>query len=220
MTTGPIFSPGRGGGGGGGGTPGDTVVTETAFGQASAAGALAAYSRADHTHGTPADPGGGGVAFPVFPHSTYPVTGGKVFPNFHVGAGANSKHDEGLGVMASLDGDAIWRLRFQMPPVLPAGTGKLRLLALAASEANAAKVNPKWVSVAVEEDPSAAALNAEGTGTITWAAADDDVYKELKITLDADTLVASEEVVMDLTFETAAWTLAVVSTWIASIIWE
>ena len=156
---------------------------------------------------------------PLFPHSAYPVSS-RVFPNFHVGAGANSKHDEGLGVEASLGADAIWRLRFQMPPTLPTGTGKLRLLALANSAANAAKVNPKWVSVAVEEDASAAALNAEGTGTITWATSDEDVYKELKITLDADTLVASEEVVMDLTFETASWTLAQVSTWIVSIIWE
>lgn len=156
---------------------------------------------------------------PLFPHSAFPVSS-RVFPNFHVGAGANSKHDEGLGVEASLGADAIWRLRFQMPPTLPTGTGKLRLLALANATVNAAKVNPKWASVAVEESPSGAALNAEGTGTITWAAGDNDQYKELKVPLDADTLVAGEEVVMDLTFETAGWTLAQVSTWIASIIWE
>ena len=156
---------------------------------------------------------------PIFPHSAFP-TSSDAFPNFHVGAGANSKHDEGLGVAASLGANTIWRLRFQMPPTLPTGTAKLRLLALANSAVNAAKVNPKWASVAVEEDASSAALNAEGTGTITWASADEDVYKELKIPLDADTLVASEEVVMDLTFETASWTLAVVSTWIVSIIWE
>jgi hypothetical protein len=156
---------------------------------------------------------------PLFPHSAYPVSS-RVFPNFHVGAGANSKHDEGLGVEASLGADAIWRLRFQLPPTLPTGTGKLRLLALANATSNAAKVNPKWASVAVEESPSGAALNAEGTGTVTWGAGDNDQYKELKVDLDADTLVAGEEVVMDLTFETASWTLAQVSTWIASIIWE
>jgi hypothetical protein len=76
------------------------------------------------------------------------------------------------------------------------------------------------VSVAVEEDASAASLNAEGTATVTWASGDEDVYKELKVTLDADTLVASEEVVMDLVFETTGWTLAVISCWIPSIIWE
>lgn len=44
------------GGGGGGASPGNTVVTEQAFGQASASGALLTYSRSDHTHGTPAAP--------------------------------------------------------------------------------------------------------------------------------------------------------------------
>lgn len=157
---------------------------------------------------------------PIFPSSAYPVTADRVFPNVHVGAGSNSKHDEGLGVEASLGADSIWRLRFQMPPSLPSGTGKLRLLALANATSGNAKVNPKWGSVAAEEDPSSATLNAEGTSTLSWSTGDNDQYKELKIALDADTLVASEMVVMDLTFETASWTLAQVSTWIPSIIWE
>jgi len=157
---------------------------------------------------------------PIFPRSAYPVHEGRVFESIHVGAGANSKHEFGLGVMASVSADSIWRLRFQMPPAMPSGTGKLRLLALANATSGAAKVNPKWVSVAVEEDPSAATLIAETTSTVTWAAGDNDQYKELKVTLDADTLVVSEEVVMDLVFETASWTLAQVSTWIPSIIWE
>ena len=158
---------------------------------------------------------------PIFPHSAYPVTAGRVFPNVHVGGGANSKHDYGLGVEASVGADSIWRLRFQMPPTsLPSGTGKLRLIALANATSNSAKVNAKWASVAMEESPSGATLNAEGTSTLTWAAGDNDQYKELLVTLDADTLVAGEIVVMDLTFETASWTLAVVSTWQPSIIWE
>ncbi len=157
---------------------------------------------------------------PIFPHSAFPVTADRVFPNFHVGAGANSKQDEGLGVEASVGADSIWRLRFQMPPALPSGTAKLKLVALANAVAGLAKVNPNWVSVSAEEDPSSAALNAEGTSTITWAAGDDDVYKVLKIDLNADTVVADEEIVMDLIFETAAWTLAQISTWIVSVIWE
>ena len=159
---------------------------------------------------------------PIFPYSAFPVDEGKVFPNFHTGAGANSKHDEGLGLANATDiiADVIRRLRFQMPPTLPTGTGKLRILALAAAETGVTKPNPKWASVAVEEDPSAATLNAEGVGTITWGSADDDQYKELKITLDADTLVANEIVAMDLVFEDTSMTLAVVSTYIVSIIWE
>ena len=98
---------------------------------------------------------------PYFPRSAYPATAGKVFPNIHVGAGSNSKQEEGLGVMASVDANATWRLRFQMPPTLPSGTCKLRLRALANATSGAAQVNPKWVSVAAEEDPSSATPVAE-----------------------------------------------------------
>lgn len=154
------------------------------------------------------------------PTSAVPVTAPRVFPNVHIGAGANSKHDEGLGVEASLGADATWRLRFPMDPTLPTGTAKLRLLALANATSGAAKVNPKWASVAVEEDPSSATLFAEGTGTITWGAGDADQYKSLTIVLDADTLVANEVCVMDLVFETTGFTLAAVSTWLVMIIWE
>lgn len=156
---------------------------------------------------------------PIFPHSAFPVdTAGRLFPNFYVGGGANSKQDGGMGVEASLDADAIWRLRFQCPPTLPTGTGKLMLRALANATSGAAKVNPKWASVAASESPSAATLNAEGTTTVTWTAV--DVYMETKVTLDADTLVGGEVVVMDLTFETSSWTLAQVSTWQVYILWE
>lgn len=41
-------------------TPGDTVVSETSYGQAANPGIATAYSRADHTHGTPTQ-GTGGV---------------------------------------------------------------------------------------------------------------------------------------------------------------
>lgn len=157
---------------------------------------------------------------PIFPHSAVPVTSPRVFPNIHVGAGANSKHDEGLGVEASVGADSTWRLRFWCPPTLPSGTCKLRLWALANATTGNAKVNPKWSSVAAEEDPSGATLNAETTQTLSWGAGDNDQYKELKVTLDADTPVAGEMIVMDLVFETASWTLAVISTWIAAVIWE
>ena len=158
---------------------------------------------------------------PIVPSSAFPVTAGNVFPNFHTGAGANSKHDEGLGVAASIAADSIWRLRFPLPiGTLPTGTCKLRLWAQANATSGSAKVNAKWASVAAGEDPSSAALNAEGTSTLTWAAGNADDYLELKVTLDADTPVAGERIVMDLTFETASWTLAQVSTWTSEVIWE
>jgi len=40
----------------GAGVPSDTVVSETTFGQSPAAGVATAYSRGDHTHGSPSDP--------------------------------------------------------------------------------------------------------------------------------------------------------------------
>jgi hypothetical protein len=58
------------GGGGGGGTPGGTVVSETSFGQSATAGATTAYSRADHTHGTPVNPVTAHVAA-ADPHTQY-----------------------------------------------------------------------------------------------------------------------------------------------------
>lgn len=158
---------------------------------------------------------------PIFPYSAYPVTASNTFPNVHVGAGANAKQTAGLGVAASIGSDSIWRLHFRMPPsALPSGTGKLDLWALANATSGNAKINAKWASVAVEEAPDTATLQAEGTSTLSWSTGDNDQFKQVKITLDADTLVAGEDVVMDLTFETSSWTLAVISTWIPSIIFE
>lgn len=155
----------------------------------------------------------------IVPISAMPATAGKVFPYPYVGA-TNARLEEMLGVMASLNGDAVYYLTFIMPPTLPTGTGKLRLLCRAAATSGAAKINPKWVSVAAGENPDTMTLIAEGTSTLTWAAGDDDDYKELSVVLDADTLVASEMVVMALTFETSGWTLAAKLGVLPVIIWE
>ena len=153
---------------------------------------------------------------PIAPFSVKPDTAGKVFPNF----GGSGSDTEGLGVMASVDADSTWKLRFQMPPSLPTGTCKLRIWSIANATTGVAKINPKWVSVAPEADVDAASVVAEGVQTVTWSAGDADVIKETKVTLDADTPTAAECVAMDLVFETASWTLAQVSTHIVMIIWE
>jgi hypothetical protein len=62
---GPQGPEGPAGSGGGTGTPSSTVASETSFGQSSTAGTATAYSRGDHSHGTPAAPtlaGLGGLA--------------------------------------------------------------------------------------------------------------------------------------------------------------
>ena len=159
---------------------------------------------------------------PISPASSSPDASGQVFPNIHVGA-TNGRRVEGMGVTDGtiLSANRTWHLQFQMPPApLPTGTGKLRLLALANATSGAAKVNPTWGSCAVEENFDTVTLVAETVQTVTWAAGDNDQFKELKVTLDADTLVADETVIMSLIFEDSGFTLAVVSTWIASIIFE
>jgi hypothetical protein len=62
------------GSGGGGGTPSNTVVTETTFGQSSTAGVVTAYSRGDHTHGTPAAPSIPAAATTVTDETTFGIS--------------------------------------------------------------------------------------------------------------------------------------------------
>lgn len=155
--------------------------------------------------------------------SAVPVTDGRVFPNTHVGAGANSKHDRGLGVEASVGADSIWRLRYEMPVVLPAGTPNLRLWGLAAATTGSAKVNPKWACISSGANPSGTTLSAETTQTITWSAGTSDDYNPMTdLPLDANVsnpIVASGILLLDLVFETTNWSLAVVSTWLPRIVW-
>lgn len=156
---------------------------------------------------------------PIYPHSTFPVDAGKVFPNVYVGGGANSKQEEGLGVMASVDADCTWRLRFQIPPTVPTGTMKLRLIALANATSGDAKVTVKDTNVAAGSSPSGATLTSETQATITWAAGDNDKYKEAKVTL-TPTPAGNDFLVVDVVFNTTSWTLAQISTWFISLIWE
>jgi hypothetical protein len=157
----------------------------------------------------------------IFPTSAFPNdTAGRLFPNYYSGSGGNaSPHDEGLGVKASLDADATWELRFPMPPTIPSGTLKLRLLALANATSGVAKVTVKDGTCPAGSSPSAVSLTSETQSSITWAAGSNDKYQEVKVTLTA-TPAGNDMLVVALTFNTSGFTLAAVSTWLASIIWE
>ena len=173
---------------------------------------------------------------PFLPSSAFPIgTSGEIFPNIHVGDGANASSQEGLGVANATDltADRIWSLRFQMPTTLPTGTATFRLLALAAIEAGDLSVDPAWVSVAMDEDPSAATPVAEGpdpdsrTGgdgsdgdnsTFGWASGDDDRYIEARWTLNADTVVAGEIIEMALRIDDGDTDVAAVVTLFPSVI--
>jgi len=158
---------------------------------------------------------------PLFPFSNYPDSNGRIYPGPHVGA-TNGRVDFGIKVEASLGADSKLQLRFQMPPsALPTGTLKLDVVALANATSGNGVINPAWVSVAGGANPDTATLTAEGNTTLTWAAGDNDDYKWTKIILDASTApAAGEVVVMEITFVSVSWTLAQVSTWNFSLIWE
>lgn len=158
---------------------------------------------------------------PIAPSSVYlGGAAGNLFPNFYAGAGGNAApHDEGIGVVASLAADSTAELRFPMPPTIPTGTLKLRLLALANATSGSAKLTVSDANVAAGASPSAAALTSEAQTTVTWAAAGNDKYTEAKVTLSA-TPAGNDMLVVAIKFQTTGWTLAQVSTWLATIIWE
>lgn len=158
---------------------------------------------------------------PIYPLPPYPAdTAGRLFPNIYSGGGGNAApHDRGLGVKASLDADATWELRFQCPPVIPAGTFKLRLLALANATSGVAKVTVKDGRCPAGSSPSAATLTSETQTTVTWSTGNNDEYMESKIALTT-VPQANDIIVIALDFNTSGWTLAQISTWIPSLIWE
>jgi hypothetical protein len=156
---------------------------------------------------------------PIAPYSAFPVTAGNCFPNVYVGGGANSKHEEGLGVAASIGADSTWRLRFRFPEVIPSGTAKIELWALANASTGVAKITVKDADVAPAASPSAATLTSETQISMDWSSgAGVDQYKVASVAI-TPTPVAGDILVCDLVFNTASWTLAQVSTWWPWLIW-
>lgn len=160
---------------------------------------------------------------PIYPSSAYPAdTAGRLYPKFYAGAGANAApHDEGLAVKASLDADATWELRFPMPPVLPTGTAKLRILSLANATSGVLKFTVKDGRCPAGSSPSAATLTSETQSSVTWGAGNNDQYMETKVTLTGlGSLAGNDMVVVALTFNTTGTTLAAESVHLVSFIWE
>lgn len=152
---------------------------------------------------------------PIFPQSWLPVTAGRTFPTF-----LTTEMPESCGFEASLGADSIWRCFYRIPPAVPTGTGKILLAGQANATTGVAKLNVKWKSWGANEVPAAASLTAEGVDTMTFATT---AYRltERKVTLDADTFVAGELVMIDITGETSGWTLAAVLGLLPPpIIWE
>jgi hypothetical protein len=169
--------------------------------------------------GTPAPTVGAGAL--IYPSSVYPAdTSGRIALSYYVGTGGNaSPADEWLWVKANLDADATFELRFPMPPTIPSGTFKLRILSLAAASSGVAKFTVSDGRCPAFSSPSAATLNVEPQSTVTWAAGNADQYLETKIAL---TTVPqwNDMIVLAIKFQTSGWTLAQSSVWVPSVLWE
>jgi hypothetical protein len=150
--------------------------------------------------------------------AAYPASG-QVYPGYHIGT-TNNRKWHGHRCEASLGSDAILELNFEAPQSLPSGTPKLRCLVISDDTSGDGVINPAWASLPVGGDYDTVALNAEGNTTITWATGDNEELLEEIIVLDADTVVEDEIIIMQITFVSASWTLASISTWNFSIIWE
>jgi hypothetical protein len=124
----------------------------------------------------------------------------------------------GVGVVASLGADAPANLQFNMPESIPTGQLKLRCLAMANASTGNAKITVKDKNVAAGNSLGTSTLITDATAqTITWATA--DILLETKINLTA-TPAANDILTVQVTFNTASWTLAATSVWQFSIVWE
>jgi hypothetical protein len=161
------------------------------------------------------------MAYRLNPISALPATANYTWPDIYW-TDSNDFQIEGLGVAASLGGDAELHYVWLCPPSLPTGNAKLELIGFCHSGSGNAAINPKWASFAFDEDfdVSEGSLNAEGEEVVTWGGSDDNKFKRVKVDLDADTVVADEFIQMRLDLVSANWTLNTRSIWLPSIIWE
>lgn len=164
-----------------------------------------------------------GIAGPILPSSIYlGGAAGNLSSTFYIPTTNTNTAGafEGIGVVASLAADAPAVLQFNMPELIPAGTLKLRCLAMANATAGTAKLDIADGATSAGSNIGATTLTTEaGSPTIsqTWTTA--DVLVENKVTLT--TAPTFNQILTVLaTFRTASWTLAAASTWQFSLVYE
>lgn len=169
---------------------------------------------------------------PIFPSSMY-IGGANgnlsttvYIPNTNTNAAGAM---EGIGVVASLAAgvNAPCVLQFNIPETLPAGAAKLRMLAWANATSGTAYWQVSDGQTAPGSNIGAATLTGENAGNSfsqTWATA--DVIVENKIAL-ATSPVVNDILTVLVTFNgtqvgggAANWSLAAVSVWQFSLVWE
>ena len=157
---------------------------------------------------------------PILPSSLYlGGASGNLFPNFYIPATNTNTAGalEGIGVVASLGSDAPAVLQFNLPESIPTGALKLRCLAMANATSGVAKLTVSDGQTAAGSNIGATTLTAETQLSQTWATA--DIIVENKITLTTSPS-ANDILTILANFNTSGWTLAAVSTWQFSLVWE
>jgi hypothetical protein len=156
---------------------------------------------------------------PLLPSSFSPDGSGNIYPAFYVPATNTNTAGalEGVGVVASLGADSYAVLQFNMPETIPSGTLKLRILAMADATSGTAKLTIKDGATSAGSNIGAATLNSETQLSQAWATA--DILVENKITLTTSP-TANQILTVLATFNATGWTLAAVSVWQFSIVWE
>jgi hypothetical protein len=156
---------------------------------------------------------------PVTPFSAIPATR-NVFRGYYVGTGGTPSHDIGMNVLGAITSDAVWRLRFTVPRLIPSGFLHLRILGLSNSSSGKIRVNPKWAVARAELSPSGLTLSQEGVRELTFTAADVGKYQALHIYLDAISDVQPlDTIVLDLTFEASQFTAPNRTVWQPQLVW-
>lgn len=157
---------------------------------------------------------------PILPSSIYlGGASGNLYPNFYVPATNTNAAGalEGIGVVASLAANATAVLQFNLPETIPAGTLKLRCLAMANATSGVANLTVSDGQTAAGSNIGATTLSSETQLSQTWATA--DILVENKITLTTSP-TANDILTVMAVFNTTSWTLAAASTWQFSLVWE
>jgi hypothetical protein len=161
---------------------------------------------------------------PILPSSIY-VGGasGSLSPTFYVpGTNTNSAGAiEGIGVVSSLALTVSAVLQFNLPESIPTGVFKCRTLGWANATAGNAVITLNDGQTAVGANIGATTLSPETQFTFTWAAAQNDIIKENKTNLT--TVPTANNILtirVDYVGAGAVWTLAQLSVFQHSLVWE
>jgi hypothetical protein len=158
---------------------------------------------------------------PLLPSSVYlGGASGNLSSSVYIsGAGTTVANSaiEGIGVVASLGSDAAAVLQFNLPESIPTGVMKMRCLAWANATSGVAKLTLSDGQTPAGSNIANTALTADTQVSQTWATA--DIIVENKVTL-ATTPTANSILTVLATFNTSGWTLAQISVWNFSLVWE